>query len=44
VIIETDSFEDKEKLKSVFCYIFSILETCDDYSSAEFSEFISMVF
>jgi len=41
VIIETDSFEDKEKLKSVFCYIFSILETCDDYSSAEFSEFIS---
>lgn len=38
---EISSFEDKEKLKSIFCYIFSILETCDDYSSAEFSEFIS---
>lgn len=37
-------FEDKEKtekIKSIFSYIFSILETCDDYSSAEFSEFIS---
>lgn len=41
VINETSSFVDKEKLKSIFCYIFSILETCDDYSSAEFSEFIS---
>ncbi len=40
VINETSSFEDKEKLKSIFCYIFSILETCDDYSSAEFSQFI----
>ena len=40
VINETSSFEDKEKLKSIFCYIFSIFETCDDYSSAEFSEFI----
>lgn len=40
LIIETSSFDDKEKLKSIFCYIFSILELCDDYSSAEFSEFI----
>lgn len=41
LITKTSSFEDKEKLKSIFCYIFSILEACDDYSSAEFSEFIS---
>ena len=41
LIKEISLFEDKEKLKSIFCYIFSILETCDDYSSAEFSEFIS---
>jgi len=36
----TSSFEDKEKIKSIFSYIFSIIETCDDYSSAEFSEFV----
>ncbi|PWB54533.1 MAG: CRISPR-associated helicase/endonuclease Cas3 [Candidatus Methanoperedenaceae archaeon] len=41
LISEISSFEDKEKLKSIFCYMFSILETCDDYSSAEFSEFIN---
>lgn len=41
LINEISSFEDKGKLKSIFCYIFSILETCDDYSSAEFSEFIT---
>lgn len=41
LIRETSSFEEKKRLKSIFCYIFSILETCDDYSSAEFSEFIS---
>ena len=29
------------KIKSVFTYIFSILQTCDDYSSAYFSEFIN---
>jgi CRISPR-associated endonuclease/helicase Cas3 len=40
LITENSSFEDKEMLKSIFCYIFSILETCDDYSSAEFSESI----
>lgn len=39
VIRETDSFENKEKLKSIFSYMFSILQTCDDYSSVEFSEF-----
>ena len=33
-------FEDKEKIKSVFCFLLSILKTCDFYSSAEFSEFI----
>jgi len=35
-------FEDKEKIKSIFCYLFSILEACDDYSSAEFSEFTKL--
>ncbi|MGC9443493.1 MAG: CRISPR-associated helicase Cas3' [Candidatus Methanospirareceae archaeon] len=41
IITELSAFDNKEKLKSVFCYIFSILETCDDYSSAEFSDFIT---
>jgi len=41
VINETSSFEDKEKIKSVFCYLLSILKICDYYSSADFSEFIS---
>jgi len=41
IITELSLFDDKEKLKSIFCYMFSILETCDDYSSAEFSDFIS---
>jgi CRISPR-associated endonuclease/helicase Cas3 len=41
LIREISSFEDKEILKSIFCYIFSILQTCDDYSSAEFSEYIN---
>ena len=41
VIRETSSFEDKEKIKSVFSYLFSILKMCDDYSSADFSEFIN---
>jgi len=36
----TDSAEDKEKLKSIYSYLFSILKTCDYYSSAEFSNFI----
>jgi CRISPR-associated endonuclease/helicase Cas3 len=41
VVDETSSFEDKEKIKSVYSYILSLLKTCDDYSSANFSEFIS---
>ena len=38
---DTSSFEDKEILKSIFSFMFSILQTCDDYSSAEFSDFIA---
>lgn len=41
IITELSLFDDKEKLKSIFCYIFSILQICDDYSSAEFSDYIS---
>ncbi len=41
IISETSNFEDKEKIKSVFSYLLSILKICDDYSSADFSEFIS---
>lgn len=41
IIFETSNFEDKEKIKSVFSYLLSILKICDDYSSADFSEFIS---
>jgi CRISPR-associated endonuclease/helicase Cas3 len=40
LVTTISSFENKEKIKSIFCYLFSILETCDDYSSAEFSDFI----
>lgn len=36
----TKKFEDKEKIKSIFTYLFSILQTCDDYSSVEFSDFV----
>jgi len=39
IIRDATLFDDKEKLKSIFCYILSILKTCDDYSSAEFSDF-----
>jgi CRISPR-associated endonuclease/helicase Cas3 len=41
IVRDTDLFDEKEKLKSIFCYIFSILQLCDDYSSAEFSDYIS---
>lgn len=41
IINEIAYFEDKEKLKSVFCFLLSVLKTCDFYSSAEFSEFIN---
>lgn len=33
-------FDQKVILKSVFTYFFSILQLCDDYSSANFSKFI----
>ncbi len=29
-----------ERIKSVFTYLFAILQTCDDYSSAHFSKFV----
>lgn len=34
------NFDQKVILKSVFTYFFSILQLCDDYSSANFSKFI----
>ncbi|MFW6046745.1 MAG: CRISPR-associated helicase Cas3' [Candidatus Woesearchaeota archaeon] len=42
VINTTDNTKhlDAIKLKSIFSYLFSILQTCDDYSSAEFFDFI----
>ncbi|OEC88796.1 MULTISPECIES: CRISPR-associated helicase/endonuclease Cas3 [Methanobacterium] len=33
-------FDQKVILKSIFTYFFSILQLCDDYSSANFSKFI----
>jgi len=33
-------FDQKVRLKSIFAYFFSILQLCDDYSSANFSKFI----
>lgn len=33
-------FDQKVSLKSIFTYFFSILQLCDDYSSANFSKFI----
>ncbi|MBD3338098.1 MAG: CRISPR-associated helicase Cas3' [Candidatus Lokiarchaeota archaeon] len=37
------NFSHKERyfIKSVFTFFFSILQTCDDYASAHFSQFIS---
>lgn len=32
--------KNHEKVRSVFTYFFSILQTCDDYSSANFSKYI----
>lgn len=40
LIKKTNKFEDKFLLKSLFSYFFSILQLCDDYSSANFSSFI----
>lgn len=39
-INQIQRYQNKEKLKSIFTYFFSILQTCDDYSSAEFADFI----
>lgn len=32
--------KDWERVKSVFSYIFAILQTCDDYASVNFSKFV----
>ena len=36
----TDKYNQKVSLKSIFTYFFSILQLCDDYSSANFSSFV----
>ncbi|NMC68266.1 MAG: CRISPR-associated helicase Cas3' [Spirochaetales bacterium] len=36
----TSKFKENIILKSIFTYFFSILQLCDDYSSANFSKFI----
>lgn len=41
LIKTTSAIREKTKLKSIFCYIFSILKTCDIYSSDAWAEFIS---
>lgn len=33
-------YDEKIKLKSIFCFFFSILQLCDDYSSYDFSQYI----
>lgn len=38
--IKSNHFKDKFLLKSVFTYFFSILQLCDDFSSAHFSDFV----
>lgn len=38
--IKSNSFQNKFLLKSVFTYFFSILQLCDDFSSANFANFI----
>ncbi len=38
--IKSSNFHKKFLLKSVFTYFFSILQLCDDFSSAHFSEFL----
>jgi CRISPR-associated endonuclease/helicase Cas3 len=44
LIKEINIFSEENKkhelVKSVFTYIFSILQTCDDYASAHFSKFV----
>ncbi len=44
IIRRTNTFMEEnsnfEKVRSVFTYIFAILQTCDDYASAHFSKFV----
>lgn len=40
LIVDSSKYKDKIRLKSVFSYFYSILQTCDDYSSADFVEYI----
>jgi CRISPR-associated endonuclease/helicase Cas3 len=40
IIKNCTKYKNKTKLKSIFTYFFSILQLCDDYSSANFSKFI----
>jgi CRISPR-associated endonuclease/helicase Cas3 len=35
-----DENRDWEKIKSIFSYLFSILKTCDNYASANFSRYV----
>ena len=35
-----NQYPDKIKLKSIFTFLFSILQTCDDYASVAFSKYI----
>ena len=40
IIDVCSNYEDKIKLKSIFSFFHSILQLCDDYSSANFHDFI----
>lgn len=40
LVKSSSKYEDKIELKVVFCFFFSILQLCDDYSSHNFSQFI----
>ncbi|WP_288570241.1 CRISPR-associated helicase Cas3' [uncultured Methanobrevibacter sp.] len=39
-VLKTTRFKDKYMLKAVYSFFFSILQLCDDYSSANFEDFI----
>lgn len=39
-MLKTARFKDKYMLKAVYSFFFSILQLCDDYSSANFEDFI----
>jgi|Deesub1362A_J573_1020465.scaffolds.fasta_scaffold01387_11 CRISPR-associated endonuclease/helicase Cas3 len=40
LINQIQHYPDKVKLKSIFTYLFSILQICDDYASVAFSKYI----